>query len=185
MGLGQVYSKLPPLARGIIAVATVGVTGIIIYKTFKFIQAKLANKDNNKAVNEAGDEYKRLEKQDSLSFPEANYYSTANTIQKLLDGCEMPDTEVQVVSEIVKLIKKPIDWYFLIKAWGIRKIDDCGVLTGSTDYDLTTLLKDQLDSAVSANAIKIDGKRIGGLSDDFKDTAEFLSDYLKSIEINF
>ena len=72
---------------------------------------------------------------EKLSFPEYNYSSTANTIQKLLDGCDKVTTEEQVVEEIARLVKKPIDWFHLVSVFGNRDISDCGY--GKTNYDLT------------------------------------------------
>lgn len=179
------FKDLPPLIRGIIILVILAVIIFIGWKIYQYFKKKKDQKGSRDAANASSDEYNKLSKNDSLSFPQATYEGTANTIQKLLDGCELPDSETQVISEIAKVVKKPIDWFYLNKVWGVRTIDNCGYFTDSTDYDLTTLLKDQLDSDVSANAIKIDGVRVGGLLGDFKSTNEFLSDYLKTIGINF
>jgi hypothetical protein len=72
------------------------------------------------------------------------------------------------------LVKKPIDWYKLVSVFGSRDIEDCGY--GKTNYDLVTLLKDQLDSQLIGDTVL--GKRYWN-----DNTLKPLSDYLSKLGI--
>jgi len=165
--MSNFWNGLPSYAKGIIAIAGTGVVIFAGWKIYKTIQKKGGIKGEKGAVKEADKELQTLIKDgEKLSFPKTNYESTANTIKNLLDGCETAQTEAEVVKNIQLVVKKPVDWYYLIKIFGVRTIDNCGVLTGDTDYDLVSLLKDQLDSTVAG-----------------KDTIEYLRLYLSKIGV--
>jgi hypothetical protein len=174
-GVGKFMQDVHPIFKGIIAVAGTGVVVFALYKGYKWYQAKQSEKDSNKAASQSGSEYDKLKKSgEQLSFPLSNYTSTANYIQKALDGCERVTTEMKVVEEIAKVVKKPVDWYYLISTFGNRDIANCGF--GSTNYDLVTLLKDQLDSQLIGDSVL--GKTYWN-----DNTLKPLSNYLATIGI--
>ncbi len=152
------FSELPKWAQGVVAVSIIAGLGIIGWKTYQYFHKKSEDQTQKKVGDESGSVVAQLKKQgQNLAFPTPNYSATANTIQRLLDGCERVVSEIQVVEEIIKLVKKPIDWYYLISVFGNRDIADCGTFgVGSTNYDLVSLLKQQLDSQLIGD--KINGK---------------------------
>jgi hypothetical protein len=175
MAKGEIFKGLPKWSQGLIAVAVVGGVAFVGYKIYKQFQSAKDSKDSNKVTNDANQELNNLVKGgQKLSFPLANYSSAANTIQKLLDGCDSFGSEVAVVYEVIKVVKKPIDWYQLIKAFGTREVADCG--WGKTKYDLTSLLKDQLDTAGAYTISKPDFKKSGWAVN----SIDILEDYLKT-----
>ncbi len=174
------WKELPGWAKGVIAVTATAAIAFGGWKTYQFIKIRKDSLDSKKASDAAGDEYKRLGKSDTLSLPNASYESAANTIFNLLDGCDSSSSEMQVVTEIIKVVKKPIDWYYLIKVFGTRNVADCG--WGKTDYDLVTLLKDQLDTLQVAYSINVQGYKAQGA---MKDGDTILADYLGTIGISF
>ena len=144
--LTNTYHGLPSWAKGVIAV---GLTGAAIYggiKLYKFVKKMQIEKDSAAVAIAAESEYQKLKKAGAkLSFPETSYQSAINTIVKYLNGCETFTSEMNAAMEVMKVVKTPVDWYYLIQKFGKKDIDDC--VYGKTNYDLTTLLKDQLDSA--------------------------------------
>jgi hypothetical protein len=173
--VGKFFQDIDPKFKGAFVIILTAAGAFALYKGYKWYQAKQADKDSNKVANQSGSEYDKLLKQgEKLSFPLSNYTSTANYIQKALDGCETPLTEIKVVEEIIKVVKKPVDWYKLVSVFGSRDIEDCGY--GKTNYDLITLLKDQLDSTLVGQSVN--GKRYWD-----ENTLKPFSDYLAKMGI--
>ena len=142
--VGGSNTRLPKWANGLIVIgslAIVGAVGYLIYKKMKEKEEKGNAQETTDAVN---NELKNeITNGNTLSFPQSNYVTASNTIFQLLDGCEYYTSEVQAIEEVIKIVKKKVDWLNLVKAFGVRKVDNCGYMTGDTTYDLPTLLKDQ------------------------------------------
>jgi hypothetical protein len=148
-GLKNMTTELPKWAKGVIAVAIVGGVGFILYKIYKGLQKKQDEKNQKEVVKNAEDEVKKLSQQGmKLSNSESVYSSTANYIQNMLDGCETATTELAVIQKIMICVQNKLDWAKLISVFGSRKIDNCGLGTGDTIYDLPSLLSEQLDSVL-------------------------------------
>lgn len=168
---------LPSWAKGVVAVTITAVAVYGGYKLYKFFKGKVETQDNKLVADEANVAFKEeLKKGGSLSFPAMNYQSCINTIVKLLSGCETFGSELQVIYEVMKVVKTPADWYYLVKTFGRKDIPDCG--WGKTNYDLPTLLKDQLDSS-GAYSVKpaINGYTKSGF---VLNSIDILEDYLKT-----
>jgi hypothetical protein len=141
---------------------------LIIYLSAKKIKKMREAAPYNATTDDAADLYKKMKNDGQvLSGREIDYQQLANSIAINLKGCESFATETQVIADIKKVIKKPIDWYYLVKVFGVKEIDDCG--WGKTTYALPELLKDQLDTAVPAGP--------GGLP---TESINVLTDYLKT-----
>lgn len=138
------FQELPTWAKGVIGIAVVGGAALLAYKSYKWFQDYKESQEAGASVDAAEDEFKDLDEKDNLSFNKAAYVSLANDIAFKLSGCEMATTEVATIIAITRVVKKPIDWYYLVKVFGVRKIDDCPF--GETPYSLPELLKDQLDT---------------------------------------
>lgn len=136
---------MPPMFKGIIALIILILIIVVAYLIYKKWKDKNEDKGLSYTVNDADDEYDKLKKAgQKLSSPVIAYQQTANGIAIDLKGCESFSTELKVINDITKVVKKPIDWYFLVKTFDVKDIDDCG--WGSTTYALPELLKDQLDT---------------------------------------
>ncbi len=170
------FESLPAWTKGVIAVVITAGAAFAAWKTYSYFQKKSEDKSQKKVGDESSDVVSELKRKgQTLSFPTANYSAAANTIKVLLDGCERVTTEMQVVEEIIKVVKKPIDWYYLVSVFGNRDIADCGY--GKTNYDLVSLLKDQLDSVLLGDMVN--GERYFNV-----DTLDVLSKYLSKIGIS-
>jgi predicted FMN-binding regulatory protein PaiB len=160
--------KVPSWAVGVVVVAGVLAFvggGIFVYTKIKKAVDKKKEEEEGKAVtSDAKTELRNLLNSGvRLSNPESVYSSTANFIQQKLDGCELFTTELEVVNAILKVVKNRADWLKLVTDFGVRDIDNCGWLTGSTKYDLPTLLKDQLDSSTILAFEKVGSGTYNGL----------------------
>ncbi len=172
------WQSLPSWARGTVVLVGTGAVVFIAWKGYDAYQNWQKDKDAKAVTNDAKDTFKDLEKKgQKLSFPLSNYSSTANTIATLLNGCETVMSELQVVESIVRIVKKPIDWFYLVSEFGTKEIEDC--VYGKTNTDLITLLSDQLDTAISPLAARvINGKLYVGV-----DTIVPLRDHLRKLGV--
>lgn len=179
--VGQFWKSIHPAVRNGLIVVGSGLTLFGLYKGYKYLNDLAQQRDEQKASDSAGSEYDKLIKQGKvLSKPQTDYRSAANLIEKLLDGCETSSSEFQVIENIIKVVKKPIDWLYLVKVFGVRKISDCGSFGSSkTEYDLATLLKDQLDTG-GAYSIDVDGYKDSGYT---SDSIEILRKYFSKIGV--
>lgn len=165
----------------ILAVASIVTLGVI-YFIYKKIKRSEETKDIRATVDDAKNEYdKMVATGERLSFPLLTYSSLINSVKNNLEGCELFSTEMTVVEDIIRSVKKPLDWYYIISKAGVISISDCGSWgTLKTDYTLEGLLKDQLDSSGFYTI------SIGTYSDKGYANTSFdvLSKYLKTINID-
>ncbi len=146
-GFFKYYQSLPAWARGVVSIAAIGAVGLIGYSVYKKVKSLKEKKESNEVANSAEDEYIKLKKQgQKLSYPEPNYFAAANAIKNALNGCESIVGEKDAYLAVLSVVKKPIDWYYLINVFGSREIDDCGF--GETVYALPELLSGQLGQLV-------------------------------------
>lgn len=173
------YTGLPSWAKGVLAVSVVAAIGGLVYVIYKKSKDIKEDKPSKEALDAAVQEANVL--QNAGVKPTQTplvYQTTANTIAKLLNGCETFQSEYQVVEEVAKCVRNKMDWVQLVKAFGTKKIDTCGSFGMSSDmYDLPTLLKDQLDTMNTVNTLNVNGFKKTFYTTDTKD---ILAEYLKS-----
>jgi len=147
MKAGNYFSQLPTWAKGIIAVGALGILSFTAFKIYKKIVDQKSESEEKDVIKDIKDEERLLVQQGlKQTFNDSVYESSANFIFQKLDGCETPSSELQVMSEVLRVCQNKLDWTKLVRAFGTRAVDNCGIGTGDTDYSLPTLLKDQLDS---------------------------------------
>ena len=145
------FSQLPAWAKGAVvvfgAVVIVG-TGVAITIAVKNAIKKLKeNVQERQQGKEIESELKRLEKEGiKPTMTEADATSLAFQVKTGLDGCEMSGTEEIIKDTILQKVQNQADWYLLQDKFGLQMIDNCGWGTGDTQYDLKTLLLEQLDA---------------------------------------
>lgn len=179
---GKGWAGIPPIGKTVIIIGGVAVVGTIGFFTVKYFIDRAKQRDEKKASEGAKDEYEKMIKQGkTLSKPKSTYDSTANTIEKLLDGCETTGSELEVIKNIIKVVKKPVDWAYLKSTFGVRKISDCGSFgVSKTEYDLGSLLNDQLDSFMAYSFV-IDGIKFSGTA---QESIDILRKYFSSIGVS-
>ena len=146
------FSELPSWAKGTIAVlgvaSLIGI-GLLIRRGIKNLaETKDERKEDKTLEQNTNQELNNLQQQGiAPTLSDLDAQTLANTIQTLLDGCEelFFGEEYSTVKAILEKVNNQADWVKLQQAFGRRTIDNCGVLTGETNYDLKTLLNDQLD----------------------------------------
>jgi hypothetical protein len=159
----------------------VGVTVFAGYKTYKYFSDRAKERDEKEASDTAKNDYEKLLKQGKvLSKPQSSYISVANSTEKLLDGCDSSGSEYEVIKNIIRVVKKPIDWAYLKSAFKVRKISDCGSFGASkTEYDLATLLNDQLDTFMAYD-LDVDGYKDKGVA---QESIDILKKYFSKIGV--
>lgn len=178
---GSVLKSFMPKTKTIVTIAIViviiAIIALIIYYVHKKIQEKKESKEFDKTKELAGDEYAALQdKGNTLSAKPIEFQQVSNAILTNLSGCDSLSSELKVIDDITKVVKKPIDWYYLVKIFGVKKVDDCG--WGATTYALPELLKDQLDTGGIYSGL---GGGIG--SGVTSESINLLTDYLKKIGV--
>jgi hypothetical protein len=175
-------TRLPKWANGLIVVGSLAIVGVVGYYIYKKLNVKKEEEQSKATIDQSKTELQQeLNNGQKLSYPQSNYISASNTIATALDGCETFQSELQAISEVVKVVKNKADWLNLVKTFGVRKIDNCGWATGSTTYDLPTLLKDQLDTAGAYSINETNYKKSGWTFN----SADILAEYLKTKGISF
>lgn len=179
--MANFFTKLPKTAQISIVVVVLAIIVFVIYKVNKYFKDKKEGSDEKEVVDDSKKALNDSIKNGvQLSFTSNVYSTAANTIEKLLDGCETSGSEIQVIETIIKTVKNKSDWYKLISDFGVRDISVCGTFGMSKDkYDLPTLLNDQLDS-VSTYSINVDGYKDYGF---VQNTISVLKKYLNTINI--
>lgn len=145
------FSELPAWAKGTIAVigvlTLVGGALLIRRGIKKLAENKDERKEERDLTQNSQQELSQLQQQGvSPTLSDLDAQTLANTIQTLLDGCELSGSEDQAVKAILSKVNNQADWVKLQQVFGRRKMDNCGIWTGDTDYDLKSLLTDQLDA---------------------------------------
>ena len=188
----QVYNQttqgLPSWAKGVIAVSVIAAVGIVAYKVYKLVSNIGEGKDEKVVLDLVDKEIKdKIKAGESLTKPLSTYASTANAIEEKLQGCELSaKPEVEVIKLVIGQVKTPLDWLQLTKAFGKRKIDNCGVGNGETIYELGNLLKDQLDQyldSMTGKIVKADNFIYNQDVSGIKTTFDILNIYLKKIKV--
>lgn len=180
-------TKLPRWANGVIAVGSVALVGFLAYVIYKSLTKKAEQKDENKTVDQVKDDLKNWSSSSGNKLTYANnlsvYNSSANAIQKLLDGCEASiNTEIDVFKIIIKTVKNQGDWLKLAQVFGTRQIADCGSWgLSSTSYTLGDLLKDQMDTGGYVAKQTYDGYTFGGGI--YNNSVELINNYFKNKNI--
>jgi hypothetical protein len=185
---------LPAWAKGVVAIAITGGAIFVGYQLYRLIrkigsgEGKGKDDTPQQTAEQAANDYESAVQQgQKLSFTPSAYNAAAEAIIKFLDGCETATGgELSAIGEVIKIVKKPIDWLYLQKIFGQKDIDNCGWGTGDTRYSLSALLKDQLDSFVLITPIP--ETRLGGWkvpSGYYADTILILEKYMKEKGIAF
>lgn len=178
---GKWWYTLSPIERKVYMAIGVGVGLFASYKTYKYFSDRAKERDERKASDTAKNDYEKLLKQGKiLSKPQSSYVSVANSVEKLLDGCESSGSEYEAIKNIIRVVKKPVDWAYLKSVFGVRKISDCGSFgVSKTEYDLATLLNDQLDTFMAYD-LDIEGYKDKGVA---QESIDILKKYFSKIGV--
>lgn len=179
-------TKLPKWANGVIAVGSVALVGFVVYVIYKSLKKRSEQKDEVKTIDQTKADLKAwLNSGQKLTYANnlSVYNTTANTIQKLLDGMEASiNTELDVIKNVIHCVKNQGDWLKLVEVFGTRSIVDANYIT-STTYTLGDLLKDQLDTGGYVVQTTYEGFKYGGKW--YTNSVDILNDYFRSKNIQW
>lgn len=123
----------------------------ILYQLYKFIKTKIEAGNYNAAVSQAQTAINQLVKQGvNPSYGQAEYTNSANALQKIFDGCTLAEDSASgwdILQGIFNKMKNDADIYSLIKAYGVRTTDKCGLFTGNINADLSSTLVEHFSGA--------------------------------------
>ena len=123
---GEVWDGLPPWAKGVTIVATLGIAAFIGYEVWSHFKAKAAVKAaGGGTVDDAGNDLGKLAASGIYpSYLGTQYATWADTIQTVLDGCGQDGFE-DTVKGIFAQMKNTSDVLQLIQAFGVRVQNPC------------------------------------------------------------
>lgn len=177
--------RLPQWANGVIAVGSVALVGFLAYVIYRRLVEKSKLRDLQKTVDQTKADLNNWQKSGGTLTYKNNlsvYNTSANAIANLLDGCDSTDAELQVINTVIKTVKNQGDWLKLQEVFGQRKIDNCFLGTGDTNYTLGDLLKDELDTVIISYG-ETDGFKPKKTF--YKNSVEILDEYFKSKNIQW
>lgn len=120
-------------------IAIIVVISFILYRIYKWIKTKAEAGNYNAAVNQSQTALNELIAQGvNPSYGQAQYTLLANTIQQAMEGCGAGYDET--LKPAFEQMKNDADIYSLIKAYGVRTVDQCDWLTGDFNGDLASTL---------------------------------------------
>jgi len=151
MGLNvyKYYQSAPPWGK--FAIISAGIAGgILIYVTgrsiLKYFQHQKDLKGQRQTVADAGNALQTLKAQgQNPSYNAAQYSAWASSIQTAFQGCDPLSDDMAAVMEAVKGARNDADMWQLVKAFGVRKWDECGYWTGDAELDLVGGVRHELD----------------------------------------
>lgn len=124
---------------------------LLYFFVWKPIKAKLSSGNYQAAVNQSQTALNQLAQQGvKPSYGEAQYTSYANSLTSVFDGCtgaKDSDSFWMIVEPVFEAMKNDADVYALIKAYGVRTFDKCGVFTGDFTGDLAASLGEKFSGA--------------------------------------
>lgn len=131
-----------------VQVIFIGIVLFIIYQVYKWIKAKAESGNYNAAVNQSQTALTQLAQQGiNPSYGQVQYTSWANMLQGQFEGCSAAGAAAsfwEVIEPVFKGMKNDADIYALIKAYGVRSFDKCGLWNGDFNGDLSSSLSEKL-----------------------------------------
>lgn len=105
------FMSLEPRIKGIVTIIVIAVIAVGTFLIIKSVRSYFRRKEEKKNPQEVVTDSKnelnvQLQNGESLSKPASEYIATANAIEKLLDGCETASSELNVIENIITVVKK-------------------------------------------------------------------------------
>ncbi len=123
---GEIWDGLPPWAKGVSLVATIGIAAFSGYQIWSHYKAKAATKAaGGGTVDDSGQDLSKLAALGQYpSYIGTQYATWADTIQIVLDGCGQ-DGFQQAVLNIFAQMRNASDVLQLVQAFGVRTQNPC------------------------------------------------------------
>jgi hypothetical protein len=154
------YKELPGWAKGLTAIAVVGVAAYTGFKIYGGIRTAIRKAQAGKSIKDVATERKEYENNGiSASFANSDYQGWASAIEQQFSGCDFStplpflsgrvslSKSGRVIGDILNTFNNNVDFLKLVEAWGIRTYDDCGIGTGNVEnVNLYGAVNSELDS---------------------------------------
>lgn len=162
------FKKLPTYAK--IALVLAIVYGL--YQLFRWIKRTIEASNYQASVGQAQTAINQLAQQGvHPSYAQAQYTSYANTLKGAFEGCSgamNSNSFWNTITPVFQSMKNDADIYALIKAYGVRTIDKCGLGTGDFEGDLAGTLSEKFTGTEGVLIGAGDGKDIKTINDILK-----------------
>lgn len=153
------WKSLPPWAKGVTAIVSVGVVVYSAALIRKGIKKAVDTGKEAKAVKDAQNDLSVLQKQGQhQSYQNGQYTAWADKIEVQFSGCDysvgassigvLTDSG-KVLMDIVKQLKNDVDFLKLISAYNVRTYDQCGLwpFAGNFTGSLYQAVSDELNES--------------------------------------
>lgn len=143
----ELYKKLPIWGQ-VIVWALIAFTG---YKIYQWAKRKYEAGNYQAPVAQAQTALNQLAQQGIIpSYAQAEYSTSANSLQKIFEGCTLAGDSAsgwEIIEGVFGKMKNDADIYALIKAYGVRTTDKCGLFTGDITADLATTISEHFSGS--------------------------------------
>jgi len=121
----EFWDGLPPWAKGVALVGTLGVLTVVGFKINTAIKNKAAEKSNAQTTSDAQQDSAKLTAQGiNPSFLGSQYASWSDQLQEAMNSCGQDGWEQDVLN-IFKQLLNTQDVLMLISAFGVRTLNPC------------------------------------------------------------
>ena len=135
---GKFWSDMPMWAKGV--TRTIIVVGFAFagWITYKFIKKMGESRDDNDAIRDSSSALNQLQHSGiTPSYNPSQYSSWALIFKEAMDGCG--DGAINTIP-IFKNMRNDADIHSLIKAYGVKTVDKCGIGNGDFTGNLPATL---------------------------------------------
>lgn len=119
----------------------------LTYRGYRWFKKWRESQDYNASVTQAQTAIQQLGQQGiTPSYAQAQYTSWGNNLKGAFEGCSGAgdaNSFWAVITSVFGGLKNDADVYALIKAYGVRTFDKCGILTGDFTGDLAGSLSEK------------------------------------------
>ena len=164
----QFYNGLPAIGKAIVIIGGGAAAWFgVINPVRKVIIKKLDEQKSQKTVNETKQDLNEVARKGIRpSYSDSQYAGWADKLQKQFDGCDFDWTTLglglvisvvlsqtaikmsnsaKTVYAICYQFKNDADFLSLVKAWGVRTYDNCGLFTGDFSGNIYGAVSDELN----------------------------------------
>lgn len=122
----EFWSGLPPWAKGVSLVGTIGIATIVGFKIYNAVKAKSdTKKSGGQTVDNAGQDLAKLSSEGmNASYLGTQYSTWADEIATALDYCGQ-DSWQTVIANVFDQMNNTADVLQLVQAFGVRTLNPC------------------------------------------------------------
>ena len=121
----EIWDGLPPWAKGVTIIGTLGIVAFAGYKTYSYFSTKSALQNQQNTIDNANSDLSKLQTEGMQASYIGDQYSTwANELQEAMNSCGQDGWE-QTVFGVFNQMKNLVDVLALISAFGVQTLNPC------------------------------------------------------------